>query len=140
MDELKERILRKIEYELKKGFSEYFSYEWRDRIGDSIGDMLDTNSRFVKLAEWFQREINLRIPSINVLCPADRETYYTVGIFRTYKETMADMAIMIHFRELLLDNRTTDKMRGEIEYAAGRIFGVRYNEITDSYCAGTDEV
>ena len=54
MDELKERILRKIEYELKNGFSEYFSYEWRDRIGDSIGDMLDTNSRFVKLAEWFQ--------------------------------------------------------------------------------------
>ncbi len=128
-DKIARRILYKIEKELNKGFEEYFSYAWREKIDE----MLTQESKYTKLVEWINTEIEQRISLVNVFCPADKCEGYTSKFFQTYTEQIKDLAMLIHFRELLLDSRSTTKMRENIEYTIEKVFRVHYNEFLNCY-------
>ena len=129
-DAIVDRILKVIEKELKKGFIEYFSYAWREKINESL---LEEESKYSRLVEWISSEIEQRVSIVNVFCPADKNENYTNNYFSTYMDQMKELAVLIHFRELLLDKRTTTQMRENIEYTVEKVFGVHYNDYLKIY-------
>ncbi len=128
-ERLEEKIVKSIRNKLNDGFCEYFSYAWREKVDE----MLKEESRYSKLVKWLDKEIEETVSLINVFCPADRSEDYTNDYFRTYKELMQNLAIMIHCRELLLDERTTTKMRENIEYTVCKLFNIHFSEFLNNY-------
>lgn len=128
-DRLAEKILKAIRNKLNDSFCEYFSYAWREKVDE----MLLIESKFTKLVEWLDEEIEQRLSLINVFCPADRTADYKNSYFQTYMEQMKDIAVMTHFRELLLDSRTTTQMRENIEYAIYKVYKIHYNDYLNEY-------
>lgn len=126
---VKAKILRKIEREINNSFGEYFSYAWRE----NLNEMLENESRFARLVEWINEEIEQKMSTANIFSPADKTEQYTNDFFKTFKDLSSDIFMLIYFRELLLDNRTTTKMRENIEYAIGKVFNVHYSEFLKVY-------
>ena len=118
-----------IEREIRKNDGIYFSYSWREKLGE----FLEEESRYAKLVNWLNREIELSESVINVFAPADRTKDYTKGNLATYMEQIQKLAILIHSRELLLDSRTTREMRENIEYTLGKLYGIHYSEEFGDY-------
>lgn len=118
-----------IEREIRKNDGIYFSYSWREKLGE----FLEEESRYAKLVNWLNREIELSESVINVFAPADRTKDYTKGKLATYMEQIQKLAILIHSRELLLDSRTTREMRENIEYTLGKLYGIHYSEEFGDY-------
>nr|DAP89027.1 MAG TPA: hypothetical protein [Caudoviricetes sp.] len=118
-----------IEREIRKNDGIYFSYAWREKLGE----LLEEESRYAKLVNWLNREIELSESVINVFAPADRTKDYTKGNLATYMEQIQKLAILIHSRELLLDSRTTREMRENIEYTLGKLYGIHYSEEFGDY-------
>ena len=119
-DRLANKILQSIRNKFYDSSFEYFSYAWREKVDE----MLTTESRFTKLVEWLDKEIEQKLSLVNVFCPADRTDDYTNQFFQTYTEQMKDIAVMTHCRELLLDSRTTTQMRENIEYTICKVYGI----------------
>ena len=126
---MKRKILRKIENELNKSFITYFSYAWREKVDE----MLTTESKYSKLVSWINKEIEEKMSTANVFSPADKNVDYTNDYFRTFRELLNDTALLIYFRELLLDSKSTTEMRGNIEYAIEKVFHVHYSEYLEDY-------
>lgn len=123
------KVLRKIEKELNNSFIQYFSYGWREKISE----ILTTETKYSKLIERINKEIEDKISMANVFCPADKTEDYTNDFFRNYMDAMRDFAVLIHLRELLLDERTTTQMRENIEYTIEKVFGIKYNKFFEDY-------
>lgn len=128
-DRLVNKILKAIRNKLNDSFCEYFSYAWRDKVDE----MLAEESRYTKLVEWLDKEIRQKLSLVNMFCPADRTEDYKNSFFQTYMEQMKDIAVMTHFRELLLDNRTTTQMRENIEYTICKVYKIHYSEFLNDY-------
>lgn len=126
---MKRKILRKIENELNKSFITYFSYAWREKVDE----MLTTESKYSKLVDWINKEIEEKMSTANIFSPADKTEQHTNDFFKTFKDLSSDIFMLIYFRELLLDNRTTTKMRENIEYAIWKVFNVHYSEFLKVY-------
>lgn len=128
-DRLADKILKAIRSNLNNGFCDYFSYAWREKIGE----MLTTESKYTKLVQWLEKEIEQELSMVNIFCPADRTDDYTNGFFKTYMEHMQGLAVKIHARELLLDSRTTTQMRENIEYTICKVYNVHYSDFLNDY-------
>lgn len=128
-DRVANKILTAIRNKLNDGFVEYFSYAWREKVNE----MLTEESRYTKLVQWLDKEIEQTLSIVNVFCPADKTESYTNKFFQTYLEQMKNFAVMIHFRELLLDEKTTTKMRENLEYTVCRLYGIHYSEFLNDY-------
>lgn len=126
---MKRKILRKIENELNKSFITYFSYAWREKVDE----MLTTESKYSKLVDWINKEIEEKMSTANVFSPADKNIDYTNDYFRTFRELLSDVALLIYFRELLLDSKSTTGMRENLEYAIEKVFNVHYSEYLEDY-------
>ena len=103
----------------------YFGYAWREKLGE----FLEEESRYAKLVEWLNKEIGRRGDMINVLSPANWSNEFETG----YIENLKEFAVMVHTRDLLLDNRTTMEMRERIEKMLCNHYGIHYNEELESY-------
>ncbi len=97
--------------------------------------MLEQESKYSKLVDWIDREIKDKMTTANFFSPADMDKVgdYTNNFFETFREQLSDIAMLTYFRELLLDDRTTTKMRENIEYSIGKVFGIHYDEYLKDY-------
>lgn len=107
----------------------FFAFAWRE----AQGEVLKQASRFALLAEWLDKEIELCGNLINVFCPADRTEWYTNGMKDEYLQQIQKFAVLTHLRELLIDERTTNAQRENIEYTACKLYGIRYSEELEDY-------
>ena len=125
-------IAKAIEEEFKKKDNDYFSYAWREKLGE-LGEFLAEESKYTKLVEWINTEIDRCNETKNVLSPADKNEKTTRGMINTYLALMQKLAVLVHCRELLLDSRSTTKMRENIEYTICKLYGVHYSEELKEY-------
>lgn len=123
------KVLRKIERELNGSFIQYFSYAWREKVNE----MLTTESKYSKLVDWLNKEIESRLSMVNIFSPADRMEDYKTEFYRTFREQLSDISFMIYLRELLLDEKSTTQMRENIEYTICKVFGTKYSEYLKDY-------
>lgn len=128
---MEESILKAIEKEIIKGNTEFFSYAWREKLQE--GNFLEKESKYSKLVNWIDNEIELTNSIKNVFCPADKNSNTTLAMVNTYLNLMQKLAVLIHCKELLLDKRSTTKMRENIEYTLCKIYKIHYNENLKSY-------
>lgn len=126
--EIKE-IEKALEREIKAHLGEYFSYAWRDKLGE----MLAVESKFARLLEWVNKEIADCCFVVNFFSPADKNENYTMTHIKIYLDKMRDLAVLVHCRELLLDNRTTVEMRENVEYTICKLFNIHYCENLKCY-------
>lgn len=128
-DRVAKKILTAIRNKLNDGFCEYFSYVWREKVIETLTE----ESKYTKLVRWLDREIEQTASTVNIFCPADKTENYSNKFFQTYLEQMKNLAVMIHFRELLLDERTTTQMRENLEHTVCKLYGIHYSEFLDDY-------
>lgn len=129
---LEESILKAIEKEIQKGNNEFFGYAWREKLNE-ISDFLEEESKYARLVEWINEKIRLVNSTKNVFCPADKSEDTTLAMVNTYLKLMENLAVLIHCKELLLDSRSTIKIRENIEYTLCKIFKIRYSEHLKRY-------
>jgi hypothetical protein len=125
-------IINAIQKEVAKGNEEFFGYAWREKMGE-LGEFLEEESKYAKLVEWIDKELEQCNSLKNVFCPADRTESTTISMVNNYGELMKKLAILVHCKELLLDSRTTIKMRENIEYTLCKLYRIRYNKQLKSY-------
>lgn len=122
-------LLNAIKNQFSKKQSVFFEYAWRD----TLGEILEKESKYEKLIEWIDKELELCGDVANVLSPADKTESTTLAMMNTYKELMQKIAVLVHNREVLLDNRTTNKMRDNIEYTLCKFYNIHYNKELNCY-------
>ncbi len=114
---------------LRKNNQTFFSYAWREQIEN----MIATESKYSRLVEWIDREIELSGELLNVFSPADKTEDYTKGYLANYLEQIQKYAVLVHCKDLLLDSRTTTQMRENIEYTLGKLYGIHYSNELEIY-------
>jgi hypothetical protein len=119
-----ENLYKSIKKEFAKHEKAYFEYAWREKIGE----MLESESKYEKLVEWIDKELDFTSSIVGVFSPADRNEKTTIAMVNTYRNLMEKIAILIHCRELLLDRRSTTKMRENIEYTLCKFYNIKYSE------------
>ena len=125
-------IINVIQQEVKKGNSEFFSYAWREKLGE-IGSFLEEESKYARLVDWINKELENCSSLKNIFCPADRDENTTLAMVNIYSDLMKKLAILVHCKELLLDERATTKMRENIEYTLCKLYKIRYSKELDCY-------
>lgn len=126
---MKNKILRKIEREINQSFLTYFSYAWRE----NLNEMLTTESKYSKLVNWINKEIEHKMSTANLFSPADKTEDYKTDFYNTFRDLLSDVALLIYLREILLDERTTTQMRENVEYTIEKVFGTKYSEYLEDY-------
>lgn len=132
---MESELIKAIQNELQKSGSSYFSYAWREKM-EQINSFLEEESRHSKLVVWIEKELELMGEIKDIFCPADKTETTTRREIDTYLKTMQKLAVLVHFRELLLDDRTTTEMRDNIEYTICRLYALEYSEMLDCYVQG----
>lgn len=92
-----------IEREIRKNDGIYFSYAWREKLGE----FLEEESRYAKLVNWLNEQLELYGGTINTFSPAD----WSEEFEESYLKQIQDCAVMIHARDLLLDSRCSGQMQ-----------------------------
>lgn len=124
-----EKLLNAIKNEFRKHDNTYFEYAWREKIGD----MLETESKYEKLVEWIDEQLDFCCETVGVFSPADRNEKTTMQNVNTYRTFMEKIAILVHCREMLLDSRSTTKMRENIEYTLCKLYKISYDKELNLY-------
>lgn len=124
-----QEIANVLEQKLLENADTYFSYAWRDKIGE----FLKEESKYARLVDWIEKQIEFCNNTKDVFSPADRNENTTVNMVNSYCELMKNLAILTHCKMLLLDNRTTVKMRENIEYTICKLYKISYNEELKKY-------
>lgn len=124
-----QQTVKNIEKAIKRELGEYYHCAWREKIVE----MVENEEREKQLVEWIKNEIEIAVKVANVVCPADMDKKYTDKDFALYLEQMQKIAVLSHFKTLLLHFYTTNEMRKNIEYTIGKIYGVKYDETMNSY-------
>ena len=120
---------------IRQNIGVYFGYAWRDKIGD----MLEEESKYARLVEWINKEIDMCVQLVNAFCPADKDEGYTNGFVNTYLSQMQKLGVLVHCRLLLCDDRTTLEMRENIEYTLCKLYDIRYSTMLKEYIPKTDK-
>lgn len=124
-----EDLIKAIEKQYAKSRDTYFSYAWREKVDE----WLDNESRYARLVDWINERIEDKQTTIDVFSPADKGEWYTNDYFKSYRSACEEIAMLIHLKWLLLDNRCTIKMRENIEYTICKVFNVHYSEMLKCY-------
>lgn len=127
--ETNERILRGISRALVESNQIFFESAWRKKIGE----ILMEESRYTKLVRWCDSEIERRQGVVATFNPASRNETYTNDMFKTYQAQLGELAMLVQFREMLIDSQCTEEERKNIEYAICKIFCIKYEENLRDY-------
>lgn len=122
-------LLKNIENFMVKNNQQYFSYAWREKIDE----YLSTESKYSKLVDWINTQIEFYKNNMNVFNPADKFEDYNNGYFKTYEDACKNIAMLLNFKWMLLDNHCTTEMRENIEYTICKIYKIHYNKELDCY-------
>lgn len=125
-------LLENIEKFLRNNNEEYFGYAWK--MG--ISEILTTESRYSKLIDWINNEIKYYKDNMNVFNPAHKIDGYTNAFLRLYRDACMNLTMLLNFKYVLLDDRTTVKMRENIEYTICKLYNIHYNDLLKIYVVG----
>lgn len=117
-----EKIVDLIKNQFYKNSETFFTYAWREKIETFLAE----ESKFVKLVYWIDGEIGQNQELINAFNPADKYESYQIAFFNTYKTACMNLAMLLNFKDILLDKRTTTEMRENIEYTICKEFKIKY--------------
>jgi hypothetical protein len=127
--DIKEELISVIENTLSQTLDIYFSYAWREKIGE----FLEEESKYTKLVCWIDKEIDICTKAINVFSPADRDEDYKNRDIKEYLNSMQKLSTLLHFRLLLIDSRSNTKIRENIEYTICKLYDISYSEQLEDY-------
>jgi hypothetical protein len=125
-------IITAVQKEIGKSNDEYFSYAWREKLND-LSSFLIEESKYSQLVKWIDKELKQCNSLKNIFSPSDKNENTTVAMVNTYLALMQKLAVLVHCRELLLDSRSSIKMRENIEYTICKLYGIHYNEELKEY-------
>ena len=128
-------IEKEIANIIQQNLGVYFGSAWRDKIGD----MLEEESKYARLVEWINKEIDMCVQLVNVFCPADKDEEYTNGFVNTYLSQMQKLGVLVHCRLLLYDDRTTLEIRENIEYTICKLYDIEYSSMLKEYIPKTNK-
>lgn len=123
------KLIAVLSDEFKKIGEQFSEFLWKEKLGE----MIETQRRFVRLVEWIDREIEVSGLSIDISAPMNKDKDYTKGDMAAYLDGIQRFAVLVHSRELLLDDRTNGEQRRNIEYTLEKLYGVHYDEYLECY-------
>ena len=74
-----------------KNNKEFFSYAWREKINK----FLDEESKYAKLIEWIDKQVEIYKNNMNIFNPADKFENYNNGYFKTYEDACKNLAMLL---------------------------------------------
>lgn len=107
----------------------FFGYAWRE----NVNNLLSSEDRYSKLIDWINKEIETHKNYMNIFNPANKVIGYTNEFFKNYETACKNIAMLLNFKEVLLDGKCTIKMRENIEYTICKVFNIKYNEMLKDY-------
>lgn len=122
-------LLENIEKFMIDNNKVFFSYAWRE----NVNNLLSSEDRYSKLINWINKEIEKHKTDMNIFNPADKVIGYTNEFFKNYETACKNIAMLLNFKEVLLDGKCTIKMRENIEYTICKVFNIKYNEMLNDY-------
>lgn len=125
----KEAIINAVKAEAEKANEIFFGYAWRAKIEN----WLEEESRYTELARWIEKQIDGFKRVAMTFCPADRTKDYTMEDYKTYRQAIADFAMLTQLRDCLFDKQCSEKQRANIEYTVCKAFNIHWNEQLKKY-------
>lgn len=122
-------LLENIEKFMIDNNKVFFSYAWRE----NVINILNNEDRYSKLIDWINKEIETQKINMNIFNPADKVIEYTNEFFKNYETACKNIAMLLNFKEVLLSEKCTIKMRENIEYTICKVFNIKYNEMLNDY-------
>ena len=119
--------------EMRAQYGELFAEYFTAAVKASAGEWLSNASRFAKLVAWCDKEIRRTGGIINVFSPADKTADYTNENFKLWREQVHYLAELLYFHDLLIDERTTNEQRQNIEYTICKLYGIHYSQDLEDY-------
>lgn len=122
-------LLRNIEQFMIKNNQTFFSYSWREKINE----FMSSESKYSRLIDWINDQIEYYRNNLNVFNPADKTDDYNNSYFKTYEDACKNVAMLLNFKWILLDNHCTTEMRNNIEYSICKLYKIHYSKELDCY-------
>lgn len=122
-------LLENIEKFMLDNNKVFFNYAWRE----NIRNMFSTEDKYSKLIDWINEQIKFYKNNMNIFNPADKMINYTNEFFKNYETACKNIAMLLNFKEVLLSEKCTTKMRENIEYTICKVFNIKYNERLNCY-------
>ena len=109
--------------------AEFFAAAFRQLSGE----LLTQTNKYTRLVDWMDKEIRNAGGLINAFSPAAKMDDYTQAQALLWREQVHYIAELVYFRGILLDNRTSNQERQNVEYTVCKLYGIRYNEYLEDY-------
>ena len=116
-------MINNIEKFLQKNNITFFSYAWREKINET----LTTESKYSKLVDWINEEIENQRINLNVFNPVDKTENYLTADLKIHLRACQNIAFLLNSKWIILDNNCTTKMRANYEYTICKLFNIKYN-------------
>lgn len=123
------RLVKSIEKKFNKNNETFFSYAWRDKVGEILKD----ESKYARLVDWIDEQIEINLRNINIFNPADKNKNYSKADFNTYLDSCRDLSLLINLKWIMLDSRSSSEIRENIEYAICSHFKIHFNDKLNKY-------
>lgn len=119
-----DKIINNIAYFFRKNNQVFFNYAWREKINN----ILTTESKYSKLIDWINNEIENERINLNVFNPADKTKTYSNSVFKKYTDSCQNIALLLNAKYIILDKDCTTEMRDNWEYTLCKMFKIKFNE------------
>ena len=124
-------------YDFKKALTETYGERTAEFFAAAFrqvgGELLEQASRYNSLIDWLDNEIRQAGGIINAFSPASKTEDYTTEHAKLWREQVHYVAELVYFRGLLIDNRTSNQERQNVEYTVCKLYGIKYNEYLGGY-------
>lgn len=102
-------------------------------LKEQVTNFLEQNSKYAKLVEWLDSEIEFYKNNMVAFNPSLRNDDYINAYFKNYDEACKNIAMLLNLRFILVNKHCTNEMRENIEYTICKVFNVHYNDNLEAY-------
>ena len=114
---------------LKKEGNLFLPSVWTEAVVSAA----EKQNRWGKLVAWADRRLDELAIVTNVMTPANRDEDYKKRDLDSWSDNMKDIAVLTSCELILLDDKTTEAQRENIEYTLEKLFSVRWSEYLNDY-------
>ena len=125
----KEAFLSYLEDSMIENNLEFMNFALKEQVTN----FLEQNSKYAKLVEWLDSEIEFYKNNMVAFNPSLRNDDYINAYFKNYDEACKNIAMLLNLRFILVNKHCTNEMRENIEYTICKVFGVHYNDNLEAY-------
>lgn len=125
----KEAFLSYLEDFMVENNAEFIDFAMKEQIAN----LLEQSSRYAKLVEWIDKQIEANKNNMNAFNPSLRNDDYINAYFKNYDEACKNIAMLLNLRFILVNKHCTNDMRENIEYTICKVFNVHYNDSLQAY-------